>query len=78
MVDYTKFDFAKFDVAKMFDANTVIDTVEKNNRTFTGLITNERVRSVAESINAAGCELVRSQVSAIQDFQAAVKKALAA
>lgn len=71
-------DFSKFDVSKMFDTNTVIDTVEKNNRTFAGLITNDRARVVAESINAAGCALVRSQVAAMKDFQSAVKKALAA
>jgi hypothetical protein len=72
MVDYTK-----FDITKMFDVNTVIDAVEKNNKTFAGLITDERVRTAAENINAAGCELIRAQITAARAFGSAIKQAVA-
>lgn len=78
MVDYTKFDFSKFDLAKMFDVDSAITNIEKSNKVITALIPDQRVRAVAENINAAGCELIRAQMSAAKEFGTAVNKALAA
>lgn len=77
MVDFSKFDFAKFDTTKMFDAETVINNIDKTNQTVIGLITDLRLKSVAEDLNSAGLDLVRAQVMAMKDYGAAVKKAFA-
>jgi hypothetical protein len=78
MVDFSKFDFSKFDMTKMFDVDSAIAAVEKNNKLAAGLIMDDRARAAAESINAAGCELVRAQIAAAKAFGAAVKQAVAA
>ena len=77
MVDYTKFDFAKFDVTKMFDVDAAITAMEKNNKLVAGLIMDERARTAAETISAASCAFVRAQVAAAKEFGTAVKKAVA-
>ena len=75
--DFSKFDFSKFDMTKMFDVDGTIANIEKSNKVITALIPDQRVRTAAESINTAGCELIRAQVAAAKAFGAAVKQAVA-
>ena len=74
MVDLTKIDFAKFDVAKMFDVDAAIEQMEKNSKTALALITDKKAKDVAETITAASFEFARAQAAAAKAFGEAVKK----
>lgn len=77
MVDYTKFDFTKFDTKKLFDADTVLSTIDKTNAAVIDMIADKKVKTVVEGLHAAGLGLARAQVTALRDYNDAVKKAFA-
>lgn len=74
MVDLTKIDFAKFDVAKLFDVEAAIEQMEKNSKTALALITDKKAKDTAETITAASFEFARAQAAAAKAFGEAVKK----
>ena len=76
MVDLTKIDFAKFDVAKMFDVDAAIEQMEKNSKTALALITDKKAKDIAETITSASFEFARAQAAAAKSFGEAVKKAI--
>ena len=76
MVDLTKIDFAKFDVAKLFDVEVAIDQMEKNSKTALSVITDKKAKDAAETITAASFEFARAQAAAAKAFGEAVKRAI--
>lgn len=77
MVDFSKFDFAKFDTKKLFDADTVLNNIDRTNTAVIDMITDKKVKTVAEGLHTAGLSLARAQVLALRDYNDAVKKAFA-
>lgn len=75
-MDFTKIDFAKFDVAKMFDVDAAITGMETANQKALELITDKKAKSIAETISAASFEFARAQAAAAKAYGEAVKKAL--
>jgi len=75
-MDFTKIDFAKFDVAKMFDVDAAITGMETANQKALELITDTKAKSIAETISAASFEFARAQAAAAKAYGEAVKKAL--
>jgi len=74
-MDFTKFDFSKFDVTKLMDADAVIDQIEKSNQTALGLITDAKSREIAQTISTASIEFARAQApAAVKAYCEAVKK----
>ena len=75
-MDFTKIDFSKFDVAKMFDVDAAISSMEQANQKALALITDKKAKSIAETVSAASFEFARAQASAAKAFGEAVKKAI--
>ena len=76
MIDMTKFDFSKFDAAKMFDPDTVLSNLEDQAATATGLITDAKVRDMVSAVNAATFAFARAQTQAAKAYADAVKSAI--
>lgn len=76
-MDFTKVDFSKFDVTKVFDVDAVIKQMEENTKTALSFITDKKARDVTESITSASIEFARAQASAAKAYAEAVKKAIA-
>lgn len=74
MVDFSKLDFAKFDTKKLFDADTVLGTIDKTNTAVIDMIADKKIKTVAEGLHTAGLSLARAQVNALRDYNEAVKK----
>ena len=75
-MDFTKIDFSKFDVAKLFDVDAAITGMETANQKALELITDKKAKSIAETISAASFEFARAQAAAAKAYGEAVKKAL--
>ena len=75
-MDFTKIDFSKFDVAKLFDVDAAIASMEQANQKALALITDKKAKSIAETVSAASFEFARAQASAAKAFGEAVKKAI--
>ena len=77
MVDFTKVDFSKFDVTKVFDVDAVIKQMEENTKTALSFITDKKAREVTETITSASLDFARAQAVAAKAYSEAVKKATA-
>ena len=75
-MDFTKIDFSKFDVAKMFDVDAAIASMEDANKKALALITDQKAKSIAETVSAASFEFARAQAAAAKAYGEAVKKAI--
>ena len=75
-MDFTKIDFAKFDMAKMFDVDAALVSIEQANQKALELITDKKAKSIAETISAASFDFARAQAAAAKAYGEAVKKAL--
>jgi hypothetical protein len=75
-MDFTKIDFSKFDVAKMFDVSAAIDQMQQANSKALDLITDKKARSIAETVSAASFAFAKAQAEAARAFGEAVKKAI--
>jgi len=75
-MDFTKIDFSKFDVAKMFDVSAAIAQMEEANAKALDLITDKKARGIAETVSAASFAFAKAQADAAQAFGEAVKKAI--
>ena len=75
-MDFTKIDFSRFDVAKMFDVDSAITSMEQANSKALALITDKKAKEIAETVSAASFEFARAQAAAAKAFGEAVKKAL--
>ena len=73
-MDFTKIDFAKFDVTKLMDADAMLDQIEKNNQAALGYITDAKSREIAQTISTASIEFARAQAAAVKAYGEAVKK----
>jgi hypothetical protein len=76
IMDFTKIDFAKFDPAKIFDVDAVIQQMETNTKTATALITDVKARELAETVTAASFAFAKAQAEAARAFGEAVKRAI--
>lgn len=75
-MDFTKIDFGKFDIAKMFDVDAAITQMEEANGKAVALITDKKAKSIAETISSASFEFARAQATAVKAYGEAVKKAI--
>lgn len=75
-MDFTKIDFSKFDVTKMFDVQAALDNIESSSRTALGYIPDAKSRGIAQDVMAAHMKFARAQAEAMQDFANAVKSAV--
>ena len=75
-MDFTKIDFSKFDVAKMFDVDAAISQMQEANEKAIALITDKKAKGIAETVSAASFEFARAQAAAAKAFGEAVKKAI--
>ena len=75
-MDFTKIDFAKFDVTKLFDVDAMIKQMETNTKTATALITDTKSREITESVTAASFAFAKAHAQAARQFGEAVKKAV--
>lgn len=76
MIDMTKFDFSKFDAAKMFNPDTVLGNLEDQAATATGYITDAKVRDMISSVNAATFAFARAQIEAAKTYAETVKSVI--
>jgi hypothetical protein len=76
MIDMTKFDFSKFDAAKMFNPDTVLGNLEDQTATATGYITDAKVRDMLSAVNSATFAFARAQTQAAKAYADAVKSAI--
>ncbi len=72
-MDFTKFDFTKLDVAKLFDVSSAIDSMEKGADSVLTYVPEQFKKPVTE-INRAGFELARVQAAAFAKFGEVVQK----
>jgi len=75
-MDFTKIDFSKFDVAKMFDVDAAITQMKEANAKALDLITDKKARSMVETVSAANFAFIKAQADAAKAFGEAVKKAI--
>ena len=75
-MDFTKIDFSKFDPAKMFDVDAAIASMHEANSKAIALITDQKAKTIAETISAASFDFARAQAAAAKAFGEAVKKAI--
>ena len=66
-------DFTKFDLTKMFDITTAIDTMEKGASSAVGYLP-EQVRGTIETVNKANFELARVGTKAVTKYMETVQK----
>jgi hypothetical protein len=66
-------DFTKFDVTKLFNVSTAIDTMEKGADSAMTYVPEQFKKPVAE-LNKAGFELARAQAAAFTKFGEAMQK----
>jgi hypothetical protein len=72
----TKIDFTKFDPARMFDVEAVLDQVHNNSRTALGYVTDARSRDTAQTMVDASIAFARAQVQAAQAFTESMKSVM--
>ena len=75
-MDFTKIDFSKFDVTKMFDVTAALDSIESTSRTALGYIPDAKSRGIAQDVMTAYMKFVRAQTEAMHEFAMAVKSAV--
>ena len=75
-MDFTKIDFSKFDVTKMFDVQGALDNIESTSRTALGYIPDAKSRGIAQDVMAAHMKFARAQAEAMQEFANTVKLAI--
>ena len=75
-MDFTKIDFSKFDVSKLFDVDAAIASMEEANGKALALITDKKAKEIAETVSAASFEFARAQAAAAKAYGEAVKKAI--
>lgn len=68
-------DAAKFDMTRFFRPEVALEHAEKQAKSCTGFIPNADVRRMAETVNTAGFEFARAQLSAARAFGETVQKA---
>jgi len=73
-MDFTKLDLSKFDITKMFDVSTAIDSMEKGADSVLAYVP-EQFKTPMIEINRAGFEFMRTQADACAKFGTAVQKA---
>lgn len=66
-------EFTKFDLNKMFDITTAIDSLEKGTASVVGYLP-EQVRGTLETVNKANFELARNSAKAVTKYVEVVQK----
>ena len=66
-------EFAKFDLNKMFDITTAIDSMEKGAASAVGYLP-EQIRDTVETVNKANFELARTNAKAVTKYMEVVQK----
>lgn len=77
-MDFSKFNFAQFDVTKLLDASAVIEQMEKNAKMVIGFVPDAKSRETLEALTAASIEFARSQALASKTYAGAVKDVIKA
>lgn len=75
MVDYTKIDWTKYDMNKMFDVEKVFDQLEKTNQTFCSLITDQKTKNVVEHVSNATMDFAKAHATAVKSYSTALQRA---
>lgn len=75
-MDFTKFDFSRFDVTKLLDASVAIEHMEKNTKSVIAFMPDAKSRELVGAITEASMEFARSQTLAAKLYTDAVKQAI--